>query len=137
MKRGVILTVLIIAVLGVAALGLWFNLGRDNLQAQEEACRGIYTLLREQDFSLAEFEGNGLVLYDKDRNILGQVPLDGAQRKAAAQIIKENGQIRFRLGGMIDDEYGIVFVEGSTVNMDGFYSLERLSGNSFYYKNYP
>jgi hypothetical protein len=43
----------------------------------------------------------------------------------------------FALGGAVDDSFGILFTDGSLVDMDGLYKIKRLGGNAYYYQTYP
>ena len=106
---------------------------------EEEAYfRGIYSIVKEYSFDNGEIKNGELILYNASFEILEKIPLANEKGYKLVRIIKDHGteQIYFIMGGAVDDNYGIVFANRSSVDMDGIYLLERISGNSFYYETF-
>lgn len=104
------------------------------LQERNEQCRSIYTEIQDEAFFTGRWEGNTVFLHDDSFREIKQISTEYKSGKNSVRIIKDFNQIRFVLGGSVDDEYGIIFVKGTTVDMSGMYSVKRLSGNSYYYE---
>ncbi len=105
-----------------------------NIQRKEEQCRSIYEEIKTEAFSTGSVTGNTVVLYDDHFQELKQLSVERGLGKETVRIVKGSDQLRFVLGGSVDDEYGVLFAEGAAVDMSGLSSLKRLSGNSYYYE---
>lgn len=132
MKKRRILFVVAVVILVVIAV--CFATTKTNIQKSEEQCRDVYVSIQDEVFFTGEWTGNTVLLYDNDFQEIKRLSTKHDLGKESIKIVKERDQIRFVLGGSVDDEYGILFVDSATVNMSGFHSVKRLSGNSYYYE---
>lgn len=121
---------LVIAIIATYAL----TSSKINVQEKDEQCRSIYTEIQNETFFDGKWMGNTVFLYDENFREIKQLPVEYSPGRKSVRIVKDFNQIRFVLRGAVDDECGIVFVKGATVDMSGIYLLKRLSGNSYYYE---
>lgn len=108
------------------------------IEQENEGFTSLYQTIRDLDFVTGHLEGNTAILYNAQREELVRLELAAPCWESAVALRKdaETDQIYFILGGSVDDECGILYTAGSTVDMDGLYVLNRLGGNCFYYQTY-
>ena len=94
----------------------------------------INQTIKDQDFYIARVSDSEISLYDKNNIIVETIGFDFYDRSIPLVYIrKEHGNLYFVTAGSVDDEYGVVFMNDSTNNLDGIISLERIGGNSYLY----
>lgn len=126
---GLFLTIVILVIFALTS-------AKTNIKKKEEQCRSIYTEIQEEAFHTGKWTDNTLLLYDNNFREIEQLSVKYNSGKEPVKIVNEFNQIRFVLGGAVDDEYGVIFVKGTTLNMSGIYLAKRLSGNSYYYETW-
>lgn len=109
--------------------------GKIGVRAEEEYCLKIHTLIKEEDFCSATVEEQKIVLYDAYNEKICEIPF--TERKEDVPLIsikKVDGLMFFITGGAVDDEYGILILDGDVNHlMDGLQSIERIGGNTYRY----
>ena len=102
--------------------------------AEIEYYTSINRMIKDQDFYTARVSKGQITLYDKNNIIVETMGFDFYDRSIPLVTIrKEFGNLYFVTVGSVDDEYGVVFMNDSTNNLDGIMSLERIGGNAFLY----
>ena len=102
--------------------------------AEIEYYTSINRMIKDQDFYTARVSEGEISLYDKNNIIVETMGFDFYDRSIPLVTIrKEFGNLYFVTAGSVDDEYGVVFMNDSTNNLDGIMSLERFGGNAFLY----
>ena len=102
--------------------------------AEIEYYTSINRMIKDQDFYTARVSEGEISLYDKNNIIVETMGFDFYDRSIPLVTIrKEFGNLYFVTAGSVDDEYGVVFMNDSTNNLDGIMSLERIGGNAFLY----
>ena len=133
-KKACIVVVVIIAIVGIYVM----LKPSEPYKREEEYFRGIYSVIKDRSFDNGKFDNGELVLYNSSFDVLERISVTENQSHKLVRIIKDADaeQIYFIMGGAVDDQYGIVFTKGSSINMDGIHSLKRISGNSYYYASF-
>lgn len=87
------------------------------------------------DFDKAYVADGVISLYDSGDTLLMEIDFDAYdESKKVLYIRKENQRVYFILGGSVDDEYGIMFVnDESNELLDGIHTIERVGGNAYEY----
>ena len=102
--------------------------------AEIEYYTSINRMIKDQDFYIARVGEGEISLYDKNNIIVETMGFDFYDRSIPLVTIrKEFGNLYFVTAGSVDDEYGVVFTNDSSNNLDGIMSLERIGGNAFLY----
>lgn len=128
-----ILSLILIAVLSFSL----FSCGIKSDKDYDDYCYKINKIIKDKDFSKGEVVDGKILLYKDDKIIFEENFEDYDKSYNIKSIRKEENRMFFILNGAVDDEYGIVFLNGDEDGaMDGLASLERIGGNSYKYKTY-
>ena len=133
-SKKIIVCALVIIVLLLAPI-LWNTYKSEKNSNMEHYCYTINQQIKDLDFSYAEISNGTILLYTSADLLIEEIPFkEFDHRLDILSIRKENDSISFVLGGSVDDEVGIMFMNGSSnANLDGINSLERIGGNSYRY----
>ena len=98
-------------------------------------CNIINQRLTNADFFKAFVSDGVIKLYDSDDILIDEILFDAYDKsKRIVYIRKEGSRLYFILGGSVDDEYGIMFINDADNDfLDGIHSVERVGGNSYEY----
>ena len=103
----------------------------------DDYCYMINKVIKDKDFTKGEVADNKILLYKDDKKVYEENFEDYDKSYNIKAIRKEENRMFFILNGVVDDEDGIVFINGDEDGvMDGIASLERIGGNSYKYKTY-
>lgn len=128
---GGILAILLAVLILVCALAarMWARVRDDREQALELYCREINKQIRDEDFYTARVSDGGITLKDLDGTVVGEIPFEGYDEKTNRQLVyirKDKALMYFITGGSVDDEWGILLVNGGSAGiMQGINRLER------------
>ena len=102
---------------------------------QEEYCYEINKLICNETFDTAKVQDSKIVLYSFDGVRLKEIPLEAFDKSVKIAYVRKEGTITyFVLGGAVDDEMGIMFInDESNQLLDGVKSITRIGGNSYRY----
>lgn len=127
-----ILSLLLFAILSFSL----FSCGKSD-KDYDDYCYKINKIIKDKDFTKGEVTDNKILLYEDDEIIFEENFEEYDKSYKIKYIRKEENRMFFILHGAVDDEGGIVFVNGDENGvMDGTASLERIGGNSYKYKTY-
>ncbi len=126
---------LITAILCIALLFVFgFKIFDKPNSAEIEYYTSINRMIKDADFCTARVDEGQITLYDTDNSVIETIEFDFYDRSIPLVYIrKELGNLYFVTAGSVDDEYGVVFMNDSSNNLDGIMSLERIGGNAFLY----
>ncbi len=136
-----IISVILLLSLGSCTFSAEKHTGLGNVEAvneQERYFRKINEIIKDMDFFSATAEDGRIMLYDRERNLISEIPFeeyDKSQKFIYAR--KSDNIIYFITSAAVDDESGIMFVnDGSDSMMDGIGSASRIGGNSYAYDTF-
>ena len=136
-----IISVILLLSLGSCTFSAEKHTGPGNVEAvneQERYFRKINEIIKDMDFFSATAEDGRIMLYDRERNLISEIPFeeyDKSQKFIYAR--KSDNIIYFITSAAVDDESGIMFVnDGSDSMMDGIGSASRIGGNSYAYDTF-
>lgn len=96
--------------------------------------KAIYKDIENTNFFVAEVKGQEVILKDSEFYEINRIPIITKEKSIKIlSIHKEGEQIFFALGGAVDDSYGVMFSKTNYIDMNGLMTIERISGNAFYY----
>ena len=102
----------------------------------EEVCYKINSIVKDKEFFIAKIKERRIVLYDNKYAQMSELPLEH-YNKGVDKIIsirKDGANVYFIIGGSVDDENGIVFINNElNAVLDGINSIKRIGGNSYWY----
>ncbi len=103
-----------------------------------EYCTGIYNLLKDKDFFKAEIEKDYIILYDSEFKQISRMDFSGYKANMTIHyILNEHTRMLFVTSQAVDDTMGIVFFKDTeNANLDGLWTLDRISGNGFLYSTF-
>lgn len=109
----------------------------DSIDKYNEYCYEINRMIKEIEFEKGDISDGKIILYNDEKEVYNQ-SYDKFDSKYKIMYIRKDGnKVFFVLNASVDDEEGIVYLNGELGNiMDGLWSLERLSGDSYNYKTY-
>lgn len=95
----------------------------------------LYSILENEEFFKADIEENSILLYDNNFNQIRSIAFQNNRKSIKLlYILNEEARMLFVVSQSVDDTAGIVFFRNAeNANLDGFWSLERVSGNGFRY----
>lgn len=109
------------------------NYYEKKLEREEMYFRTINAIIKDLDFHSAKVEEGKIVLYNKEREIISEIPF--AYYNKNIKLIrarKEGSIVYFTTESAVDDEWGIMFVnDDSDKMMDGLNRVTRVGGNSY------
>ena len=138
MKK-ILIGALVVLLAVYLVFNFWKVYEKDQKNAANDYFYMIYSLISDIDFSMGTIEHNTVSLYSINHEIIQRYELPQTGRSVQCLGIvgdKLHGQIFFIIDGSVDDRSGVVFSDNEYVYMEGLHSVERLGGNSFYFKTY-
>ena len=127
MKRNRLLTVFLIVLLAMSLLTSCSLIRKQQKQDIQEDYHEINKLIKDKEFRLAYVEDDQICLYDKDRNLLEQIPLPDVSASFYVKYIeKKKNTLFFVQGGSVDDTWGLMIVNDDSDDlMQGLGSISR------------
>lgn len=131
LKRKIILIAAVL--ISLCAMGYFYML--ESEQKLFDYCYTVNSMICEQEFSMAYLEEGRIDLYKESGELIQSFPFpEFDQTFRIKHIRKDSDNIYFVVGASIDDEEGILFVNGDANRMlSGIVSIERVGGNSYKY----
>lgn len=88
---------------------------------------------------LTAYVSDGIIsLYDSDGILIEELHFEEYDKNKEIRCIRKEGpSVYFVLSGSVDDEWGIMFINGVDNGLlDGIHSIERVGGNAYMYSTY-
>lgn len=126
---GILLTVCLLSLIGCSHTGLLESEG------YSEYCAELYSILKDEVFFKAEIEKDYIILYDNEFSQIGKIAYSGYKKDMTIYyVLNEDTRMFFVTSQAVDDTVGFVFFKDTkNANLDGLWTLERISGNGFLY----
>ena len=99
-------------------------------------CYSMNERIKNIEFYRADVLDGAIKLYDNEGTLIGEIPFDDYPvSEEIVYIRKDESRVYFILGGAVDDEYGIMFINdvGNGL-LDGVHSIERMGRNFYEYR---
>ena len=133
-----VFTILFLTVLLVCGL---FNLSKgDNTKISRRQQYAMYVeqineLVKDIDFRKGYLEEGVIALYDAFERKIGEIAFESYNGDYPLDYFRKDGDNIFYIEyGAVDDEFGIMFINGDENSvLNGVANLERCGGNSYYY----
>lgn len=95
----------------------------------------LYSILKDEEFFKADIEDDVIILYDNNFNQIRSIAFHNNRKNIKLlYILNEETRMLFVVSQSVDDTAGIVFFHNTAnANLDGFWALDRVSGNGFIY----
>ena len=91
----------------------------------DQYCGQIYTLIGKKNFDEALLHDGSIRLYSQDDTLIETIPFKEYDKKLSRKIVriqKDEFAVYFILGGIVDDQFGIMYVSD-----DANHALHRIS----------
>ena len=133
----VIVSVVLTALIGLLSKNIFTFFMTDSIDKYNEYCYEINRMIKEIEFEKGDISDGKIILYNDEKEVYNQ-SYDKFDSKYKIMYIRKDGnKVFFVLNASVDDEDGIVYLNGELGDvMNGLWSLERLGGDSYNYKTY-
>ena len=133
----VIVSVVLTALIGILSKNIFTLFMTDSTDKYNEYCHEINRVIKDIDFEKGDISEGKIILYNDEKEVYNQIYDKFDSKYKIVYIRKDGRKVFFVLNASVDDEDGIVYLNGELGDvMDGLWSLERLGGDSYNYKTY-
>ena len=135
-KLIVILCALTVIAAIVLAVVIRANASKENDRIESEAQK-VSGRIEAQEYRAIVYdrEAGKILVQRTDGNEI-TISVSPLFCKRVMRVYRQNDMLFFVLSAALDDEYGLIYGNGSSVNMDGLWSIKRAARNLYYYKTY-
>lgn len=132
-----IISVVLSALVALLSKNVFTFFITDSIDKYNEYCYEINRAIKDIDFEKGDISDRKLILYNDGKEVYNQSYENFDSKYKIIYIRKDGNKVFFVLNASVDDEDGIVYLNGENGNiMNGLWSLERLGGDSYNYKTY-
>lgn len=131
-KRRILIGVCLILI--IVSLGYYWFFVHKSYAQYTAYCSQINEILKDEEFFVASAWSNPLELKDRDLTVIKKIEFSKFDHHYRILGISkdENASIYFALGGAVDDNWGIVFVNDTDVNRH-FDGIDWIKGNQHHF----